>query len=97
MTKINGIDPRRCMRESIRSVLELGGSRSPPPDGASFTVDGDQVSRAGWTFRIGCDAREGLTLHQLAVDGWSVVHRASMSMIVVLYANTSPVRYWLRP
>ena len=36
------------------------------PEGASFTVDGNQITWADWKFRFGFDVREGLTLHQLS-------------------------------
>ncbi|MDP5185110.1 primary-amine oxidase [Blastococcus sp. BMG 814] len=64
------------------------------PEGPSFTVDDDEVRWADWRFRIGFDAREGLSLHQLAFDGRSVVHRASIAEMVVPYADPSPVRFW---
>ena len=64
------------------------------PEGASFTVDGNQITWADWSFRFGFDVREGLTLHQLAVDGRPVVYRASIAEMVVPYADPSPVRYW---
>ena len=32
------------------------------PQGPSFTVDGDTLSWANWTFSLGFDAREGLVL-----------------------------------
>jgi len=64
------------------------------PEGPSFAVDGNEISWADWTFRFGFDVREGLTLHQLAVDGRPVVYRASIAEMVVPYADPSPVRYW---
>jgi primary-amine oxidase len=68
------------------------------PDGASFTVDGNQITWADWSFRFGFDVREGLTLHQLSLrDGdreRPVVYRASIAEMVVPYADPSPVRYW---
>jgi primary-amine oxidase len=64
------------------------------PEGASFTVEGNQISWADWSFRFGFDVREGLTLHQLSVDGRPVVYRASIAEMVVPYADPSPVRYW---
>ncbi|CAN5272099.1 primary-amine oxidase [soil metagenome] len=64
------------------------------PEGASFTVDGNHITWADWSFRFGFDVREGLTLHQLAVDGRPVVYRASIAEMVVPYADPSPVRYW---
>ena len=38
------------------------------PEGPSFTVDGNEVTWEGWRLRIGFDAREGLTLHQLSLQ-----------------------------
>ena len=64
------------------------------PEGPSFSVDGDAVSWEGWTFRIGFDQREGLVLHQLALQGRPVIYRASVAEMVVPYADPSPVRFW---
>ena len=68
------------------------------PEGPSFSVEGDVVTWEKWKFRIGFDGREGLTLHQLSfTDGEverPVVYRASLSEMVVPYADPSPVRYW---
>ena len=68
------------------------------PHGPSFAVEGDVVTWEKWKFRIGFDGREGLTLHQLSfTDGERerpVVYRASISEMVVPYADPSPVRYW---
>jgi len=64
------------------------------PEGPSFSVDGNQITWAGWTFRFGFDIREGLTLHQISIDGRPVVYRASIAEMVVPYADPSPVRYW---
>ncbi|HEY5854674.1 MAG TPA: primary-amine oxidase [Aldersonia sp.] len=68
------------------------------PEGASFTVDGNEIRWADWKFRFGFDVREGLTLHQLSVaDGGverPVIYRASIAEMVVPYADPSPVRYW---
>ncbi|MDG4826366.1 primary-amine oxidase [Asanoa sp. WMMD1127] len=64
------------------------------PDGASFQVDGDQVTWEGWTFRVGFDPREGLVLHQLAIQDRPLIYRASIAEMVVPYADPSPVRFW---
>jgi primary-amine oxidase len=64
------------------------------PEGPSFTVVGDEVSWEGWRFRIGFDAREGLTLHQLSLHGRDIVYRASVAEMVVPYADPSPARWW---
>ncbi|MEW1956974.1 primary-amine oxidase [Kineococcus sp. NPDC059986] len=73
------------------------------PEGPSFSVDGDVISWQGWKVRVGFDAREGLTLHQLSVADHTgpdpsvqrdVVYRASIAEMVVPYADPSPVRFW---
>jgi primary-amine oxidase len=64
------------------------------PQGPSFTLDGDQVSWQGWRLRIGFDAREGLTLHQLVLWDRPVIYRASIAEMVVPYADPSPARFW---
>ncbi|MGY1664038.1 primary-amine oxidase [Geodermatophilus sp. SYSU D00705] len=68
------------------------------PEGPSFTLDGNLLTWEGWQLRVGFDAREGLTLHQIGFeDGGrlrSVVHRASIAEMVVPYADPSPVRSW---
>jgi primary-amine oxidase len=64
------------------------------PEGPSFSVDGNQITWADWTFRFGFDIREGLTLHQLSIGERPVVYRASIAEMVVPYADPSPVRYW---
>jgi primary-amine oxidase len=64
------------------------------PEGPSFTVDGDEVAWEGWRLRIGFDAREGLTLHQISLWDRPVVYRASIAEMVVPYADPSPARFW---
>ncbi|TDD00474.1 primary-amine oxidase [Saccharopolyspora terrae] len=68
------------------------------PEGPSFTLDGDRLEWENWSLRIGFDAREGLVLHQISFrDGERerpIVHRASISEMVVPYADPSPVRSW---
>jgi primary-amine oxidase len=64
------------------------------PEGPSFTVADDVVRWAGWEFRVGFDAREGLILHQLSIDDRPVVYRASIAEMVVAYGDPSPVRFW---
>jgi primary-amine oxidase len=68
------------------------------PEGPSFTLDGNLLSWEGWQLRVGFDAREGLTLHQIGfLDGGRlrpIIHRASIAEMVVPYADPSPVRSW---
>ena len=76
------------------AVRDLKPIEITQPEGRSFTVTDDVIRWAGWEVRVGFDAREGLTLNQLSIDGRSVVHRASISEMVVPYADPSPVRFW---
>jgi primary-amine oxidase len=68
------------------------------PEGPSFTLDGNLLTWEGWRLRVGFDAREGLTLHQIGfLDGGRlrpIIHRASIAEMVVPYADPSPVRSW---
>jgi len=64
------------------------------PEGPSFAVDGDEVTWEGWRLRIGFDAREGLTLHQVPLFDRPVVYRASVAEMMVPYADPGPARFW---
>lgn len=81
------------MRTDLRA-LEI-----TQPDGPSFSVDGNLITWADWSFRFTFDVREGLVLHQLNVkDGTEVrpvIHRASIPEMVVPYGDPSPSRYWI--
>jgi primary-amine oxidase len=67
------------------------------PEGPSFTVDGHLLQWQGWSMRIGFDAREGLTLHQISLaDGdqqRDVIYRASVPEMVVPYGDPK-FRFW---
>lgn len=66
------------------------------PQGPSFTVDGHQVTWQNWSFVVGFNAREGLTLHHLRYrDGdrdRSILYRASLTEMVVPYGDPSPTQ-----
>jgi primary-amine oxidase len=64
------------------------------PEGPSFGLDGDVVTWEGWRLRVGFDAREGLTLHQLSLQDRPVVYRASVAEMMVPYADPGPARFW---
>src|SRR5216683_4167637 len=67
------------------------------PDGPSFTLDGTSLRWQNWSMRIGFDAREGLTLHQISLadsDGERpLIYRASVPEMVVPYGDPA-FRYW---
>ncbi|EGX90492.1 copper amine oxidase [Cordyceps militaris CM01] len=57
------------------------------PDGPSFQVDGQHVSWEKWSFRVGFNYREGLTLHDTRYDGRSLFYRLSQSEMFVPYGD----------
>ena len=66
------------------------------PDGPSFEVERPQVRWQNWSFVIGFNAREGLTLHHLRYrDGGrdrSILYRASLTEMVVPYGDPGPTQ-----
>lgn len=64
------------------------------PEGPGFVVDGNQVSWQKWSFRIGFDPYEGLTLHQVAYDQRSILYRASVTEMVVPYGDPGERHGW---
>ncbi len=67
------------------------------PDGPSFEVDGTQVKWQNWSFVIGFNAREGLTLHDLRYSDHgaarSILYRASLTEMVVPYGDPSNTQF----
>jgi primary-amine oxidase len=72
------------------------------PNGPSFSLEGHLLRWQGWSLRVGFDAREGLTLHQISLDGGDlngggrerpVIYRASIPEMVVPYGDPR-FRYW---
>jgi len=67
-------------------------------DGASFTVDGNQVCWQRWSFRVGFDPYEGLVLHTIGYEDAGrvrpLLHRASISEMVVPYGDPGPMHGW---
>jgi primary-amine oxidase len=68
------------------------------PQGPSFRLDGTSLEWQTWKLRIGFDAREGLTLHQISLTDQGrtrpVIYRASIPEMVVPYGDPAPTRYW---
>ena len=67
------------------------------PDGASFTLDGNELRWQNWSMRLGFNYREGLVLHLVGYeDGGNVrpvAHRMSFAEMVVPYRDPSPDHY----
>ncbi|NKM70651.1 primary-amine oxidase [Rhizobium laguerreae] len=68
------------------------------PQGPSFTVDGWKVEWQNWSFGVGFTPREGLVLHELGIKDEGrlrpVVFRASVTEMVVPYADPTANHYW---
>ena len=68
------------------------------PEGPSFTIDGNLVQWQRWSLRVSMDPYEGLVLHTIGYeDGGRVrpiLHRASVSEMVVPYGHTGPMHNW---
>ena len=67
------------------------------PEGPSFMLNGPWLQWQDWSMRIGFDAREGLTLHQISLHSGErerpVIYRASIPEMVVPYGDPR-FRYW---
>jgi primary-amine oxidase len=78
----------------LRAVAPLQVTQ---PDGVGFTLDGNLLRWQNWQLRLGFNYREGLVLHQVAVqDGERlrpVAHRLSFAEMVVPYRDASPDHY----
>jgi primary-amine oxidase len=64
------------------------------PEGVSFTVDGNHLRWQKWDLRVLMDPTEGLVLHQIGYDGRPILHRASLSEMVVPYGAPDPTHRW---
>lgn len=72
--------------------------RTSQPEGVSFAVDGQEVRWQNWRFRYALHPREGLVLYAV---GWQegdrlrpIMHRASLSEMVVPYGDASGAWNW---
>lgn len=57
------------------------------PEGPSFEVHGNQLKWEKWTFRVGFNYREGLTLHDIRYDNRSLFYRLSLAEMFVPYGD----------
>jgi primary-amine oxidase len=85
-------EDRGPLRDDLRP-LEI-----TQPDGVSFTIEGNLVRWQRWSFRVALDPLEGLVLHTVGYDDGgrtrSILHRASISEMVVPYGDPGPVHGW---
>ncbi|EXX90377.1 tyramine oxidase [Paenibacillus darwinianus] len=66
------------------------------PEGPSFSIDGHEIEWQNWKFRIGFNAREGLTLHTVSYRDQGrerpVLYRAALSEMVVPYGDPGAIQ-----
>jgi len=81
------------LREGLKPIVIT------QPEGVSFNIEGNEMSWQNWNFRIGYNAREGLTIHQVSYKDKEkvrpVLYRASVAEMVVNYGDTSASRNWI--
>ncbi|KAM5347546.1 hypothetical protein ACJ41O_007370 [Fusarium nematophilum] len=56
-------------------------------DGPSFKINGNYVNWEKWSFRVGFNYREGMTLHDIRYDGRSLFYRLSLAEMFVPYGD----------
>ncbi|VUC22354.1 unnamed protein product [Clonostachys rosea] len=57
------------------------------PEGPSFRIHGNFVEWEKWSFRVGFNYREGMTLHDVLYDGRSVFYRLALAEMFVPYGD----------
>ncbi len=71
--------------------------RITQPQGPGFSVNGREVRWQGWRFRIGFNAREGLTLHTVGYQDGDmlrpILYRAAVSEMLVPYGDPGVTSY----
>ncbi|KAK2593087.1 hypothetical protein QQS21_009217 [Conoideocrella luteorostrata] len=89
-------DPRKIHSQALSeyhpSLRPLPRSTTKPyqvvqPEGSSFTTKGNRMTWEKWTFHVGFNYREGLTLHDVRYDGRSLFYRLSLSEMFVPYGD----------
>jgi primary-amine oxidase len=68
------------------------------PEGPSFTLAGNLLTWQRWSMRLSMNPIEGLVLHTVGYDDGgsrrSILHRASVSEMVVPYGDPGPMHGW---
>lgn len=76
------LEPTRAMPKPLKASM---------PDGATWTMEGNEVKWQNWRFRIGTDPRVGLVLYTIGYEEGKkvrpVLYRASLSELFVPYGD----------
>jgi len=62
------------------------------PEGPGFEVAGNAITWQNWSFVVGFDAREGLSMNHLRYQDRSILYRGSLSEMVVPYGDPGPTQ-----
>ncbi len=73
--------PNSQARTDLKPI-EISQSKGP-----SFEVNGTSVKWLDWSFQVGFNAREALTLHGMCFQGRPVLHKLSVAELVVPYGD----------
>jgi primary-amine oxidase len=95
----HGVTPIPADKGSYLSIDHTARTDLKPlditqPEGPSFTIDGHRIDWLRWSLRVSMDPYEGLVLHTITFDGRPIVHRASISEMVVPYGDPGPLHGW---
>ena len=64
------------------------------PEGPGYIIEGNLISWEGWELRVSVNPDEGPVLHQVSLNGRSILHRAALSDMVVPYGTADPMHSW---
>ncbi|RDW79092.1 Amine oxidase [Aspergillus mulundensis] len=88
VTPYKDLGPNEYIPEAQTLREDLKPLTVAQPEGASFTIDGDNVLRwQKWHFRIGFNYREGIVLRDVRYDNQPLFYRMSLSEMTVPYAD----------
>jgi primary-amine oxidase len=87
--------PKETGELDMKSIGNLREAPKPlqisQPEGASFTINGQEVRWQNWRFRFSMHPREGLVLHTVGYEDQgklrSILYRAALSEMVVPYGD----------
>lgn len=91
-------DPARRQLKDTDKAQALRPLQMTQPQGASFTIEGQEVRWQGWRFRYSVHPREGLVLHLVGFEEKGavrpVLYRASLAEMAVPYGDPDPNWSW---
>ena len=87
-------DPGSYLAKDHQPRTDLKPLEITQPEGPSFTIDGHRIDWQRWSLRVSMDPYEGLVLHAISYADRPIVHRASISEMVVPYGDPGPLHGW---